>query len=375
MLYVITLALILMGLYYNKSKYMYLVLLVWIWLLMGWSAGNADYGIYLSRFNNYRAYAAYTEIGYTLLMRLANEAGLTYQQFLPIAMLVYVIIIGGIAWKLSPAPSFVLALYLIFPACMEATQMRYTFASAMVLLGLYFLLNNSDDKAAEIKYICCIAAASSLHASTAVFFAFVVIRRLSLKRMIWYTAVITFVVYLSGSSLIISIARRLPILSEKISRVLAAASRMYTNVNVLKTTFRCFLFFLLFMSLMYYLKKRYGQTDARVNLILIENIQKVNVASLIILPLLLYAVDFYRIQQTLTIFNYCSLSYYCVMLPMPEVRNWHKRYRHLITRRRLLFVGSCVGMAVINLYYLVLHSTNILYVFRPFFENNLLLGK
>lgn len=370
MLYILALAAILLGLVMNKSNIVFAVMMVLIWLMLGWGAGNADYAIHLGRFNYYESSAVYTEVVYTLLMQWANNAGLTYQQFLPLVMLVYVVIIGFIVKKVSKAPAFVLALYLIFPACMEAVQVRYTLASAFVLLGFYFLFKEEDWRG-ELMFVALVVLSAFMHVSTIVFIPFMLVKRLNMQRVILCMTTISAIISLSQVSFVIDLIGRLPGMAEKIGRVLASASNRYTYINVLKTTYRCLVFFVLFMFLSYLLKRWVKKYQLKIDISYIDVMQKINVISLIIIPLLFYSVDFYRIQQTLSLLNYCALSYYVVVYP--HVSNLTQG-RLVFSKRREKYVFVCVLMAILNLYYLVLNSSNFLTVFKPFFENNLFFG-
>lgn len=375
MLYILALAAIVLGLVKKKSNIVFVAMLLLIWLMLGWSSENADYSIHLGRFNNYKLTSIYTEVLYTMLMRGANNAGLTYQQFLPLVMLVYVAVIGFIVKKESKAPAFVLALYMIFPACMEAVQVRYTLASTFVLLGFYFLFKE-DDKLGELKFVCMVILATFMHISTSVFLLFLLVKRLNKSRTILYTTIISVIIYSSRASFVINLIGKLPGMAEKTSMVLASAADKYTMITVIKTTYRCLVFFVVFMFLLYLLKKWNEKYKLELSISFIEKMWKVNIISLAILPLLFYSVDFYRIQQTLSLLNYCALSYYAVILP--EARNFTQReFKNnyfVTTRKRIGYVLGCVVMAVLNLYCLVLNSNNIITVFKPFFENNLFFG-
>lgn len=370
MLYILVLVAILLGLVKNKSNIVFTAMLVLIWLMLGWSFGNADYTIHLGRFNYYESSAVYTEALYTLLMQWANDVGLTYQQFLPLVMLFYVGVVGCIAKKMSKAPAFVLALYLIFPACMEAVQVRYTLASAFVLLGFYFLFTE-EGWHGEAKFAALVVLSAFIHVSTIVFLLFIGVKRFNIRKVILYTATISAIICLSHVSFIINILERLPGMAEKISRVLASASNRYTTITVLKTTYRCLVFFTIFMILSYLLKRWVRKYKLDLDISYIDKMQKVNLISLTIIPLLSYSVDFYRIQQTLSLLNYCVLSYYVVVLP--GAKNFVQG-NLVTTKKRIGYVLGCVVMAILNLYYLVLNSNNLITVFKPFFENNLFFG-
>lgn len=368
MLYIIVLAAVVTGLVKKNSNIVFGVLLLLIWLMLGWSSGNADYEIHLGRFNNYEMTSLYTEMLYTELMSIANRAGFTYQKFLPAIMFLYSVIIGFIVKKVSKAPAFVLAIYLIFPACMEAVQIRYTLASGLVLLGFYILLKEND-KFAEVKFAVLVLLASLIHISTIVFLLFIVIRKLNFRKTVLYTAIVSLVIGVSRMSFVIELIGKLPGMAEKTSRVLASAANRYTNVTVMKTAYRCLVFFASIMLLLYLLKMWNQRYKQELDISFIKKIAKVNIISLVILPLLFYSVDFYRIQQTLSLLNYCALSYYVVILPC--VNRSVRSGSFVTTKKRVGYLMGIIMMAIVNLYYLVLNSTNILTVFRPFFENNL----
>lgn len=370
MVYILVLSAILIGFIKNKSNIVFLAMLLLIWLMLGWSSENADYMTYLKRFSNFELYAVYTEALYTLLMRWGNNSGLTYQQFLPLLMLTYVGVICFITKNKSKAPAFTLALYMIFPACMEAVQVRYTLASAFVLLGCYFLFNK-EDRYGEAKFSLLVILAMLIHLSTIVFFLLLLEKRLNTRSTILYTISISIAIYLSRMSFVINLLSKLPGMADKISRVLAGSANRYTTLFVIEIACHCLVSFSFFMFLSYKLKKWSTEYQPELDISYINTIQKVNIISLVILPLLFYSADFYRIQQTLSLLNYCALSYYVVILPNIK----KSKHRKLVTtKKRVKFVLGCTVMTILNLYFIVL-KYNYYTVFEPFFENNLLFGR
>lgn len=367
MLYILVFVVILLALVKCKSNLVYTGTLLLIWILLGWSYGNADYSIHLGRFNNYEQASAFTEILFTMLMRLGNQFGLTYQQFLPIMTFFVTCIIGFLAKK-SKAPAFVLALYMVFPICMDAVQVRYTFAGSIVSLGLYYLLKEKS-KYGEIIFSICIVISSLLHVSTIVFLVFLPVRRFKLRQTVIYTAIISALFYLSRARVLIVILSKLPGMGVKISRVLSMSATKYTRITILKTDFRIVVFFTLFITIVFYVRKRLRKRRINEGRVFIYNVIKVNIMCLVILPLIAYSVDFYRIQQTLTLLNYCALSYFYLTTGKQSLKE-----KYVITRKALVYDMACLTMSFVNLYLLVLKSSNIDTVFRPFFENNIFLG-
>lgn len=370
MLYILVPLIILISLVRRKSNWIFFGTLLIIWILLGWSSGNADYNIHIGRFINFESNAVFTETAYTALMRFANKLGLTYQQFLPIMMLFCTAVIGFLSRRMSKAPAFVLALYLIFPACMDAVQIRYFLANCLVLLGFNYLLHDGISRErGVIIYSLCVIIAAFIHVSTVTFLFFIPVRYFDHKKTIIYTAVIAGVTYLSQAHLFIRLLERLPGMGEKINRVLTIAANMYTRKTILKTDFRVIVFFVLFMCVLFVARKRLREKNITEGNEFLDNVEKLNIMSLIILPLITYSVDFYRIQQTLSLLNYCALSYFFLSIDCNQ-----KRKRFVISKKAFVYDVACALITFVNLYYLVLNSDNVNTVFKPFFENNVFFG-
>ena len=93
---------------------------------------------------------------------------------------------------------------------------------------------------------------------------------------------------------------------------------------------------------------------------------RLNIVILTILPFILFTVDFYRLQQTLILFNYCAISNWMVQ---PSLK---KRYYVTINLKNTVYLWMTLFFAFLNLFLLVLRSSNINTVFRAFFEKNIL---
>ena len=153
--------------------------------------------------------------------------------------------------------------------------------------------------------------------------------------------------------------------ANKTNRVLVSASEKYSNKSIYKTYVRMIIFFVTYYLAYIIVQKKLllNKEENKQKLQVNELILKINIVTLIIIPATAFSVDFYRIQQTLSILNYIALSYYFIK-PTPLKK---------INLKYLMFTGYCVAMSFINLYFLVLGNANIDTVFWPLFKNNLLL--
>lgn len=356
----------------KKSQIVTILLAVLVWIMFGWSSGNADYEIHLSRFVNYSRASAFTELLYTQLMRLFNSLGLDYAHFLIVISALFAIGLFYLAKKWSYAPAFVLGMYFIFPACIDVVQVRYSLAGIVNLFALYFLLNTDEKKIRgrffknEIIFCALVIVASLLHVSSIVFLLFVVVRRFDIKKTILYTAIVSFILAAGKIGVIQSIIGKLPGMSEKMARVLMGAEA-YVALDERKAIIRILFFASAFIILLLMTRRRIRKKE-EIDIKLdewIANVMKINIVALTLIPLVTYTVDFYRIQQSLCILNYCALSWYFYPL---------KSGRALTaSKKNVIFSILVIIVCIINLYLLVLRSTNINTVFFPYFDNNTLL--
>ena len=132
--------LICLGFMFQKNKTLSIVFCGFMWLLMGWSYGNADYNIYLDRYNNSSSYKT-LEPFYTILQDIAKGAGLEYESFLIICSGICLLIRFYVIWQSTAFPNFVLSLYLLFPFVMDIVQIRFFYASTIVFWGWYVFIN------------------------------------------------------------------------------------------------------------------------------------------------------------------------------------------------------------------------------------------
>lgn len=371
MLYIVSIGLFMFNIVKKNSKVLYVLLFVFLWLLFGWSSGNADSGVYISRFDNYNSLANETEKLFTKLLELVHEIGGTYQTFLIIVATVGLAIIAYIIYKYSENFTFVAALYFLFPFVMDVTQIRNYTAFVIVIYGFKYLISN--DKNSDLKYLICIAVAANFHFSTIVFAIMLVPKHFSIQKTIFVTVICIIVLFLVPS-MFIAIQKYSGVLfnSIKVEKVLDVATNRYTINTIYKTWFRVIVFFCSFLIMYYFILKprliylkeielkkvRIGLEERKK---IIELVAKMNIVMLMILPLITISVDFYRLQQALSIFNYIAFSQYFIPIK-----------RNVMTKGNILVSTLCIIIAFINLYLLVLNNSNYNTVFRPVFENNLL---
>lgn len=361
MWYVLVIFAIILGIVFEKSKLVSTFQLCLMWVMMGWSFGNADYQNYLTRYTYYDSSALEerTEYLFFKLFRLGNNIGLSYEQFLILMSLAYVLALGIIIKKTSSNPNLVYALYFIFPACVETTQIRFSFACAFVLLG-FILLFNENIRLGEIYFAVLIIIAALFHIGTILFMIMLPIRRLNLKRTVVYTGACCLVIAIMGMG--------------GANKVLSLFPGMLSKLSYIHTfTFNSIVYWMIieiiiwtFFLIMLRTFNHFCEHNNLDKLQKKDYIQKVAIISGVVIPVTFFFKDVYRIQQLLCILFYCFVSN-IYLNGIIEARGMRKI---VFNNTRLIMLVLCVMFALFYLFIVVLSSSNFETVFIPYFENN-----
>lgn len=363
MVYLLVGSAILLGIIYEKTKGVTWYQLSLIWILLGWSYGNPDYHNYLIRYKYYdsSALAAKTEWLFTKIFAFGNKMKLEYQEFLPILALIYVVVLGIIVVKLSATPNLVLSLYLIFPACIEATQIRFVMANIFIYLG-FLVLFKSESKFAEIQYVICVIIASLLHIGMLVFLTMLPIRYFNVRKTIFYSITLVVGILVMGLSGIGKIVGYFPGMNNKFS-LIAGNGDFY---RIKYWGIRVFILWTLFFIIIFLFKDFYKKNCT--GKIYFDYTLKIAIISFVVIPLLTISVDTYRIQQSLCLIYYCCFSWF-FKKGIVIIKN---RKKCLVSKNGMIFLLCCVVFSSLYLYVIVLSSSNFITVFLPYFENNLI---
>ena len=376
MLYYLAIVMFFFGILLKKNKIISIGFFVYLWILFGWSYGNADYVVHLRRFNDYRELGSQTEFLYEKLMQLFNFLGFSYQGFLILFSLLILCSYFLFAKRNTKEINFVFAFYLVFPFCMDVTMFRYTLAFSIVLFGIDALLRQPEHF--KLIFITSIVIASMIH--LAAFFAIFLIIPFVVKQKYFYigTALIlligivahNFVVRISTMASNISFLH----IGTKISIALAAAGDTYTSAtfhNYVEKIIISFVIFMLISNLILYWTRQLEPFNSEA-IIKIKIMIQLNVASLLIIPLLTLNADLFRLQLSLIFPNIVAFSqfYRISNLNRPSREN----NKIMISLRSVILILLTTAYVVINLYSWVLRSANLNVVLRPLFEHNLLVN-
>lgn len=369
-LLILSTALVFINLIFRKSKICFSALLLDLWVLFGWSYGNADWLIYTNRYNNYEALSSRTEWLFTFLVKSSHTFRLDYRGFLIVISAICLLLMAKTIWDYASEPGLPLALYAIFCFPMDVTQVRFFIAFAVACFGLRFLFKFNEEKAKKqlIFFIISILAATSIHMVTILMLVLLIPVFFSRKITIAITigANVVFLLANSLSSKIFALIGMF--LGETKAEFVMDQASKYDRGTILyvwfKTLFIFAGFFAIYLCVKYFTQK-YSEfaEDKKLYNKQLEFTLDCNIIILVILGLITVTTDFYRIQQIIVFMNYLVYSNYLRSTTFGKVR-----------LSNLIIVSVAVAFAFAELYNLVLSNPNYEVVFKPLFYNNALLG-
>lgn len=360
----------------SREKFQSYITLLFLWLLFAFSYGNADYNIHLRKYTQYQTLNSQTEWLYNKLMAIFNHLGLSYREFLIVLSVFVLLIIFNFVRKHTKSAAWVLAMYMIYPFCMDVTMVRYTLAISIVYIGLNFLFEGK--KWWVVKYCVCVLIASMIHLSSIFCLLFMLPKFMDLKKLsklmillsIGITAFASFPTAFVDKLVGISFLN----IGTKLSIVLNASDMKYNFRSVMNYREKMLLLLICALAIYYILyqwMKRnsvFQNDEAKVEVDFFKTALGMNVSILPLIGLLSFSADLFRIQLSLSIVNYVAFAQYF------ELRNKLQMPREItkVSKTTCAIVIGTVFVAIAGLYLWVLSSTNIVSVFRALFENNTL---
>lgn len=376
MLYVLASCILCGSIIFSREKFQSYITLLFLWVLFAFSYGNADYNIHLRKYTQYQTLDSQTEWLYNKIMVIFNHLGLSYQEFLIVLSVFVLLIIFNFVRKHTKSPAWVLAMYMIYPFCMDVTMVRYTLAISIVYIGLNFLFEG--EKWWVIKYCICVLIASMIHLSSIFCLLFMLPKFMDLKKLFKLMVLLSIGLTVFASFLTSFVDKLVSIsflnIGTKLSIVLNASDMKYNFRSVMNYRGKMLLLLICALVIYYILyqwMKRnsvFQNGEAKAEIDFFKTALGMNVSILPLIGLLSFSADLYRIQLSLSIVNYVAFAQYF------ELRNQLRMPREItrVSKTTCIIIIGTVFVAIAGLYLWVLSSTNIDSVFRALFENNTL---
>lgn len=334
------------------------ILLLWLWVLFGWSSGNADYLNYIFKYEHINQLSGNFEVLYYKITEFANNIGLDYRQFLIVFAAIFVVVIFWFTRKNSDNWCFAIALYSIYPFMIDVVQVRNSMALIFIWIGLDKLINGKE-KQEWFKYVICILIATLFHSGSLVFLFLVIPFFYTKKNVITIVTV----------SMIIGVVCK-KFLNQfliQIAYLLGMTSRFYQAANMdtkfeLRKIVIIFSLFVTYQIGIFIIRSKRELFD-RIDSKMLDLIEKINIMMLVVVPISEVLPDAYRMMSALALLNYTLWS--------KAMRTEKNRFL-FSTNEGLLRAWGGVS-AVFNIYLLILSSVNINTVFYPLIHDNMLL--
>lgn len=290
MIFAIFIFLLLLCIIFPKSKIVAGGVFLFIWQLWGWNSWNGDYFQYEYIYNTLGKFgldALNVEIGYKIFNNWIYSLGVDFQGF----MILYSFVILGLIMYfacLSPYPAVFAILYFII-FIMDYVFMRNYMAN--VLFFVFLAILYKKPKYLIIKSLILLALALTFHNTGAFYFAFLLVLRekLSIKKL--FIIVLGIVLALSTSMTLF--------LSLIDNEFISGKIKYYaTGDNPIGPAVSHFIIVAVLLLFIYFTKKQQLKLSAENNRIIVL-FQKINIITLIYIPLYFFIPDFGRFFRVL----------------------------------------------------------------------------
>lgn len=349
----------------KKSKIVFTLTFVFLWIIMSFTYGNADESVYISRYVNPEAWVDQTEFLYMMIIKISLFLGISFQMFKVIVVLIQLLLMSNTILKYAKFPNLILLLYFIFPFTIDVAQMRNALATSIFIFSLQFLLkketHNMNKKKFitrnDIFYIIGIIIASLIHTASIAWLLLLIGKKLDLKKVVIFTfgfnVLFSFII---KPSFIVFIASKFGA-TLRIGAYTSSAYETTRNLYYMSTMFRVTVYAAIIIAICVALLKNNRKNNDDIYLLL-----KMQIVILCIYTIIInYTNEIYRMQVGLSMISYIIITN--CLNPTYEGKRKTSLYN-------LFICSSLCIFAVINLYLLVLGNENINSVFYPVFENN-----
>lgn len=294
---IITCILIILGFCYRKSKFLFFIQGIWLWILIGFNSGGIDYDVNEDIFLHSRKSLSFGE-ALTYIYELFKDHNLDFYVYTAVTSLVACIIIFGVIYKCSKNICLVASLIYLYPGIDFVIQKRYFLCMSILFLAIQFL--NKKGKKNKIIYIILVLIASLCHSSALLYivpFIFMFIPERYKYKIIIAMGIIGII----GSRYVSRIVSLIPFISS--NKVQLYFVELSQNSNIVKFLFWCIwqLLFGLVIRKLYI----WANGQAKMNKSLYDALA-LNIELLCIMPFYAFDPTFTRLYRPVAIEDYMA---------------------------------------------------------------------
>lgn len=359
-----------LNIFFKRSKSIFIVSAILMWTIIAFTYGNADEGIYISRYESPYSWLGSSEWLFSAMINICRSFKLNFVQYKAVLALIYMLLTSTTIWKLSKYPNVVLTLFFVCPFVMNVSQLRFGMASAILIFSYRYLLHDESPRIGkskrnitenDVKFVLCVILAALMHSSAIYWLLLLIAKKTTIKTTtIWMLLINAFVLFIFNPS---SVGWLLSKLGAQ-SRMLAYFSSEYQTseyrhigASLITTFLLGGIIFLL--CLLVKRKRKFFQSTDDVHELLKYNIILWTVISFIIR----YTSEMYRPQEALMLMSYIVLT------------NAIDKSKFLKPKTNLYSFGLEIGMfsiVAVGFYTKIIMYRNYLSLWNPIFQNNYL---
>lgn len=312
---ILLLSFVLLGLFFHKSKIVGSGLLILLFLLFAFEKSIGDYEEYLLMYDEIGSgvgRANEYEILYVLACSTAAKLGLTFDQMRYIFCIAEVLMIYSVIKRYTKNKALVLALFIIYPALLDAELFRFLFGMTLVIYALPYLLQGN--RKGYIIYFVLVGLAALFHTSCWLFLIYYLLLIRNRRRLI----TIVVVILLFGTSLnaidsFFGIMEYLPIREHVIEKY---ETDSYSNMTgMLFNIVKQMLIFSLGFIAYWGMKSKHNSYDFKVlgisrenALILNSRIVDLNIISCLMLIPMYLSTSSQRMVHIIVLYNFIAIA-------------------------------------------------------------------
>lgn len=298
--YMITVLLVALGLIWNRSKVLSWFQILWMWALTAFNTGGADWDVH-----QWYYWGAQQKIeifsagwGYKYICLIFSKLGLDFYQMNFVLSTLMLCIVFWFIHKYTERAAFVLSLFMIFPFTDFIIQKRNSLGMIILYLAFTALFSEKKSKGRTAYCLICLLA-TAIHPVYVIYIPLAFMEnvpREKIKKIV-------------GVFLIVAFAL-IPVLP-RIAGIFMGEVKVNTYFQVLRISLFesicwwilqiafCILFFVIMENRLEKETLKFQKVDF---------IIKINMVSLLVLPLYYYEPTFFRIYRNLFLLNYVAVA-------------------------------------------------------------------
>lgn len=296
---IITILFIILGFFCKKSKVLFGIQIIWMWILTAFNTGGTDWEVHLNIFNGATDNITSLNQGglYSFICFWFKNHGYDFVIMNAFVSTIIFIILYIIILRDSASPSFTMSLFFIYPFIDNTIQKRFFLASVIIIFAMKYLFEKT--KFGIIKFIILCIIAAQIHVAAYAYLLFAFFQIISEKKLKKIIPICIMVGILS-----------IPIIP-RLATLIFPTSKVNLYFNVLKLGIFDAIFWIsfhgIFVLIFRFAYKKLKRTDLLDDKY-ITNVYKLNINSLVFLPLYYYEPTFIRFYRSLLLFNYIGIG-------------------------------------------------------------------